>query len=33
MSEYQFYEFRTVNRTLTKVEQTEINTWSSRANT
>ena len=31
MSEYQFYEFRTVNRTLTKIEQTEVNTWSSRA--
>ena len=32
MAEYQFYEFRTVNRALTRAEQAEVNTWSSRAN-
>ncbi len=30
MSEYQYYEFRTVNRTLSRAEQSEVNTWSSR---
>ncbi len=30
--EYQFYEFRTVNRTLTKHEQATVNGWSSRNN-
>ncbi|MEN9612823.1 MAG: hypothetical protein RLZZ628_3637 [Bacteroidota bacterium] len=32
MSEYQFYQFKTVNRTLTKAEQKIVNTWSSRGN-
>jgi hypothetical protein len=32
MSEFQYYEFRTVNRTLTKEEVKEVNTWSSRGN-
>ena len=32
MSEYQYYEFRTVNRRLTDKERTEINKWSSRSN-
>lgn len=32
MSEYQYYEFRTVNRILTRAEQAEVNTWSSRSN-
>jgi hypothetical protein len=31
MSEYSFYEFRTVNRTLTRAEQQEISSWSSRS--
>lgn len=30
MSEYQFYEFKTVNRILTRTERDEIDTWSSR---
>ncbi len=30
MSEYQFYEFKTVNRILTRAERDEIDTWSSR---
>jgi hypothetical protein len=30
MSEYQFHEFRTVNRILTKTERADIDTWSSR---
>jgi hypothetical protein len=30
MSEYQFYEFRTINRALSKKEIEEVNTWSSR---
>ena len=30
MSEYQYYEFRTVNRTLTSGEVKEVNSWSSR---
>ena len=30
MSEYQFYEFKTVNRILTRAERAEIDTWSSR---
>jgi hypothetical protein len=30
MSEFQYYEFRTVNRTLTRDELKEVNTWSSR---
>ena len=32
MSEYQYYEFRTVNRTLTREEVKEVNSWSSRGN-
>ena len=32
MSEYQFYEFRTVNRTLTRHEQDAVSSWSSRTN-
>lgn len=32
MSEYQYYEFRTVNRTLSRDEVKEVNTWSSRGN-
>lgn len=32
MSEYQYYEFRTVNRTLTREEVKDVNTWSSRGN-
>jgi hypothetical protein len=32
MSEYQYYEFRTVNRTLSREEVKEVNTWSSRGN-
>jgi hypothetical protein len=31
MSEYQFHEFRTVNRTLTRAEQQEVSSWSSRS--
>ena len=31
MSEYSLHEFRTVNRTLTRAEQAEIDTWSSRS--
>ncbi len=31
MAEYQFYQFQTVNRALSRGEQIEINTWSSRA--
>jgi hypothetical protein len=30
MSEFQYYEFRTVNRTLTRDEVKEVDTWSSR---
>ena len=30
MSEYQFYEFRSVDRPLTTKEQQEIDKWSSR---
>lgn len=30
MSEYQYYEFRTVRRPLTREEQAEVKTWSSR---
>jgi hypothetical protein len=30
MSEHQFYEFRTVNRTLSREEQRDVNSWSSR---
>lgn len=30
MAEYQYYEFRTVNRTLTREEVKEVDTWSSR---
>ena len=29
MSEYQYYQFCTINRTLSKEEQKEVNTWSS----
>lgn len=32
MSEYQYYEFRTVNRTLTREEVKEVDSWSSRGN-
>ena len=32
MSEYQYYEFRTVNRTLSRDEVKEVSTWSSRGN-
>lgn len=32
MSEYQYYEFRTVNRTLSREAVKEVNTWSSRGN-
>ena len=32
MSEYQYYEFRTVNRTLTREAVKEVNSWSSRGN-
>jgi hypothetical protein len=32
MSEYQYYEFRTVNRTLSRDEVKEVNIWSSRGN-
>lgn len=31
MSEYQFYEFRTIDRPFTAAERAEIHTWSSRA--
>jgi hypothetical protein len=31
MSEYQYYEFGTVNRTLSRAEQQDVGTWSSRA--
>ena len=32
MSEYSYYEFRTINRTLSREEVKEVNTWSSRGN-
>lgn len=32
MSEYQYYEFRTVGRALTREEERTVNTWSSRGN-
>ncbi len=31
MSEYQYYEFHTIDRALTQEERAEINTWSSRS--
>ncbi len=32
MAEYQYYEFRTINRVLSREQQREVNTWSSRGN-